>query len=300
MKLNLRTGPPILATLALVAWATSASGALVTDFRTYKASPATSLAGQGTGSPVVGDLSGNTAAAAFVIGYLDAPAVLGPHVGDTVTLTFGVSFDDATGMSNAGDNFRWALFDLNGEAEDSATGGVSSGPNYATAGTGNTNNFRGYILGHRGGGGAGANGSIRERISALATGDNAFAVTGGNAVTAPSLGAAGGDFVPLSSDVNGDNTGADYTGSLRITRTLTGVDITGSFSNGTLSNAFAASDASPASSTYGAIGFLIGGPLNVEQVRFQNIDVTAVPEPATWMLGLGSFIGGALVRRRGR
>jgi hypothetical protein len=296
------------AAFAVSLWANHSDGAMITDYRTYKATPATTLAGQGTDDPVVGDLAApaNSANSAFVIGYLPAPAVLGSNAGDSVTLSFGVSFNDAVGMANAGDNFRFALFDLNGEAQDSATGGAGGGPNYATAGTDNTDDFRGYVFGAKNGSGTGSGGSIRERILMLASGDNAFATAGTNTATAPSLGPVGGDPVTLVSDVAGNGAGADYTGVMTLTRNALGlVDLSGSFigSNAATGNLFSASDLTPnLSSTYGAVGFLIGGGLNLDQASFQNVDVTvrAIPEPATWAIGLGSLVGCALVRRRFR
>ena len=75
---------------------------------------------------------------------------------------------------SAGDNFRYALFDLNGQtpvaAENTATPGVD----------GQTDNWRGYWFGNKGGGGAGNNGSIRERIADLISGDNIFAAASPN------------------------------------------------------------------------------------------------------------------------
>lgn len=287
--------------LVLALCANHSYGAMITDFRTYKATPATTLTGQGTDDPVVGDLAAS-ANSAFVVGYLPAPAVLGANAGDSITLSFGVSFNDAAGMSNAGDNFRFAIFDLNGEAQDPSPGS----PNYATAGTANTDNFRGYILGVKNGTGTGSGGSIRERIAMLASGQNAFAATGTNTATAPSLGTVGGDSVTLVSDVAGNGAGADYTGVLTLTRNALGlVDLSGSFigSNAATGNVFSASDLTPnLSSTYGAVGFLIGGGLNLDQASFTNVDVTvtAIPEPATLALGVGSLVGGALLRRRRR
>jgi hypothetical protein len=271
----------IVAALTSVGFAVAAQAAPVTDWRTYRGTAATTLSGQGTDDPIVGDLLGSTANSSFVIGYLSTPAVLGPNVGDKVELTFMVSFNDAAGMANAGDNFRFALFDLNGEAQESATGGVLGSPNYATAGTDNTDNFRGYWLGVRNGTGTGSGGSIRERIAMLVTGDNAFAATGDNNPTAPSLGTVGGDPVILASDVNGDGAGADYTAVLTLTRNASNlVDVSGSFigTNGATGNVFAASDITdPSPSTYGAVGFLIGNALNADQAIFQDVSVTVTP-----------------------
>lgn len=283
----------VLATTVTALTTVCCHAASVTNWRTYKANTATVLSGQGTDDPVVGD-SANPASAAFVIGYLDSPAVLGDDVGDTVTLSFSVSFGDADGMNNAGDNFRFALFDLNGEAQDPSPGS----PNFATAGTNNTDNFRGYILGARNGAGAGSGGSIRERIAMLSSGQNAFAVTGANAGTAPSLGSVGGDPVTLASD------GTEYRGLLTLTRNSNGlVDVWGSFigSNAATGNVFSATDLTAnTSSTYGAVGFLIGGPLSVDQARFQDVDVTAVPEPVSALLFLSGASTVVMLRRRTR
>jgi hypothetical protein len=287
----------VSAGLAIATWAAACLAAPITDFRTYKASPATTLAGQGTDDPIVGDLA-TTADASFVIGYLSTPAVLGSNAGDAIIFTFGVSFNDTTGIANAGDNFRFAIFDLNGENQDPSPGS----PNYATAGTTNTDNFRGYILGVKNGSGTGSGGSIRERIAALASGTNAFATAGTNGATAPSLGAVGGDPVTLTSDVSGNGAGADYTGVLTLTRNGSGlVDISGSFigTNGATGNLFSAPDTTPnSSSTYGAIGFLIGDALNVEQVLFQDVAVTEVPEPGTCVLAIAMALVGTMARRR--
>ena len=191
-------------------------------------------------------------------------------------MSFGVHFNDATGMANAGDNFRFALFDLNSEATDSATGGVGGGPTYDTAGTLNTDNFRGYWFGVKNGTGTGSGGSIRERLMLL-SGTNPFAATGANTGTAPSLGAVGGDPVTLESDdVEAGATGADYTGVLKLTRTAAGVDLSGFFigSNGATGNVYAASDNVDPFTTFGAVGFLVGDALNVEQVLLRNVTVS--------------------------
>jgi hypothetical protein len=273
--------------------------ATVTDWRTYRGTAATTLAGQGTGSPTVGNLTGQTASTAVVLGYLDTPAVLGTDVGDTVTLSFNVKFNDLTGMSNSGDQFRFALFDLNGEPEDSISGGASGSENYATAGTTNTNNFRGYWFGHRGGGGAGAPGSMRERPAALTGSNNPFTNSAGD--PAPSLGPVGGSSVPLSGDVNGNGAGPTYIGQMILTRnSLGGIDLSGIFqdSNAASGNVFSATDSTPNAGSYGAVGFLIGGSMNVEQVIFSDVDVTAVPEPASVLLLVSGAIGLLRLRRR--
>jgi hypothetical protein len=258
----------------------------VTDFRTYRSGTANgtapALSGQGTNDPVVGDLSGNPASAGVVLGYLDTPATLGANVGDKVTFSFTARFNDAVGLDPSGDNFRFALFDLNGEAEDSATGGLNGGPTYATAGTDNTDQFRGFWLGNFGGGGAGNAGSIRQRLADLdSSTDNPF--TNNMANPAIDIGTVSGDNVVLTSDVNGDGAGFDYTGTLTLTRAGGGlIDVSGTFvgsnkGEGETDNIFMSDASVNGSSTYGAVGFLIGNPLSVDQVLFTDIDVAVMP-----------------------
>ena len=251
----------------------------VTDYRTYNAGPP--IAGQGTNDPVIGDLVGGTADPSFVIGYLSTPATLGANVGDKITFSFTVHFNDTTGMSPPGDNFRWALFDLNGEAQESPTGGFTGGPNYNVNGTDNTDQFRGFWLGHHGGGGAGNAGSIRQRTADLITDNNPFTNNATNPAT--DIGTVSGDTVPLVSDVNGDGAGFDYTGTLTLTRAAAGLmDVTGTFTGtnigeGETDNIFNSDASVSGPSTYGAVGFLIGTALNVEQAIFTDIDVSVIP-----------------------
>jgi hypothetical protein len=286
-------GRALVASAVLGLAAAVSSAAPVTDWHTFRATTAAPLAGQGTDDPVVGTLT-ETADAAFVIGYLGTDVTL-TQVGDQAVLSFGVRFNDTTGISNSGDNFRFALFDENGETPET-TGAV------ATAGTDNTDQYRGYWFGVKNGTGTGSGGSIRERIADLVSGDNAFAAAGTNGPTAPSLGAVGGDPVTLTSSLNGDDTGPTYTGQLVVTKTATGYDLSGSFigSNAATGNVFSASDttAPPPSGTFGAVGFLIGDALNVEQVSLQDVSVSyiPVPEPSSLaVLGLGAL---AWMRRR--
>jgi hypothetical protein len=265
-----------------------AGATAVTDFRTYRSGTANGTAPALSGSgndPVVGDLAGNPTSPGIVLGYLSTPAVLGANAGDKVTMSFTVHFNDAVGLTPSGDNFRWALFDLNGESPDSATGGLSGGPTYATAGTANTDQFRGFWLGNFGGGGAGNAGSIRQRLADLdASTDNPFTNTAAN--PAVDIGTVSGDTVPLVSDVNGDGAGFDYTGTLTLTRAAGGlIDVSGTFVGtnigvGETDNIFTSDASVSASSNYGAVGFLVGGPLNVDQLLFTDIDVAVTPAGA--------------------
>jgi hypothetical protein len=235
----------------------------VTNWHTFKDATATTLSGQGTGSPVMGATA--TSSAAFLIGYFQAMSLT--NVGDRILFSYQVTFTDAVGMSTPGDNFRFALFDLNGQtpvvAENTATAGVD----------GQTDNWRGYWFGQKGGGGAGVNGSIRERISALVSGDNAFAATSANAPTAPSLGSVGGNPITLQSSTDPAG-GTNYVGLMAVEKTPTGVALAGLLRGNGSTNLFAANDdSSPWPVNYGAVGYLNAGPLSCDQVNFQNVTV---------------------------
>ncbi len=258
----------------------------VTDYRTYRSGTANgtapALSGQNTNNPIVGDLSGTAAASAgILLGYLQTPAVLGANVGDKITFSFTAHFNDATGLTPSGDNFRFALFDLNGEAKESATGGLGGGPTYATAGSANTDQFRGFWFGNFGGGGGGNAGSVRQRSADLVGSTNPF--TNNATDPATSVGTVGGDNVVLTSDVNGNGAGFDYTGTMTLTRATGGlIDLSGTLVGtnigvGETDNIFMSTTSVSGSSTYGAVGFLIGGPLNVDQVLFTGIDVSVIP-----------------------
>jgi hypothetical protein len=279
------------AVFSLIATRHTGLATAITDWHTFRAAPATTLSGQGTNNPTVGSLT-ETANASFVLGYLPAPfALINP--GDFVRFTFNVSFNDAGGMTNGGDNFRFALFDLNGQTPVTAVNSDTAGVD------GQTDDFRGYIFGVKNGSGTGSSGSIRERTAMLASGDNSFAATGANSGSAPSLGPVGGDAIVLSGSINGDGSGPLYSGEMILTKTGTGIDLTGAFSadNSTLINLFSATDSiDPFPSSLGAVGFLIGNGLSVDEVHFSNVLV--VPEPTTSGLCAAALALHFLRRRR--
>jgi hypothetical protein len=159
---------------------------------------------------------------------------------------------------------------------------LNGGPTYETAGTDNTDQFRGFWLGNFGGGGAGNPGSIRQRTADLTNSNNPFTNTVG-VDPAIDIGTVSGDTVVLVSDVNGDGAGFDYSGTLTLTRAAGGlIDVSGTFTGtnigaGEVDNIHMSDASVSGSSTYGAVGFLIGGPLSVDQARFTDIDVTVMP-----------------------
>lgn len=225
----------------------------------------------------------------FLVGYFDPISLA--NGGDRITLSFNVSFNDDAGVTNgAGDNFRFALFDLNGQTPVTADNTASAGVD------GQTDNWRGYWFGTKSGTGTGSGGSIREKIAANISGDNPFAAAGANGPTVESKGPVDGTTVTLASSTDGDGTGPLYAGVMTLTKTIDGVDLSGSFTGNDGSNLFSASDTtSPFPLSLGAVSFLNGGGVSADQVIFSNVSV-AVPEPST--LALLAFGGLACVRRR--
>ncbi|MEO5802339.1 MAG: hypothetical protein ABIR24_02330 [Verrucomicrobiota bacterium] len=239
-----------------------AQAAPVTNWHTFKATTATTLSGQGTSSPVFGSTN-VTSSGAFFVGYFDAVSLT--NLGDRIIFSYQVSFTDAANIVDAQDNFRFALFDLNGQtpvvAENVATAGVD----------GATDNWRGYWFGVRHLSGVG---SIRERIGAVAAGgDNPFSATGANTANAPSLGTVGGTGVSFLSSMTPAG-GPVYVGIMALEKTPSGIAVAGSFGGNGATNLFAANDnATPFPTNYAAVAYLSGGPLSCDQMNFQNVTV---------------------------
>ena len=274
MKWHRRTALPLASALAFAVWTTDAHAGPITDFFSLKAAPATTLSGTGnTDDPVLGTLS-TTAEGSRMMGYFPARTLT--NVGGVIKLKFSVDFaDNMAAMGNGSDNFRFALYDGNGEAQE------ATNSNHATTGTANTDAFRGYWFGvDTNPNATGVQGTIRERSGTVANNDP-FA----NA-SATQVGSPGGTAVPFA-------LGQTYTGLMELTLTgLNEITVTGSFSGNGGSNTFSFVDTTPPTKTYSVVGFLNGGGLSADQVRFH--DVTIVPEPATWALVLATLIGGFL------
>jgi hypothetical protein len=283
MTVNLRSWLPLAPVLVFGLWSTAGHATPITDFFSLRNGTATTLSGTGnTDDPVLGTLS-TTGSAARLMGYFPEQTLT--NVGDAIMLSFTVEFaDNMASMGNGSDNFRYALYDRNGETPE------PTNSNIAANGTTNTDAFRGYWYGvDTNTGTSGAQGTIRERSGT--TGDtDPFA----NA-SAANIGAPGGSEVMFA-------LGETYTGSMTLTLTgLNEITLTGSFSgtNGG-NNTFSLVDSSPVTKSYSVVGFLNGGGLSADQASFHDFDVTykPIPEPATWALGILSLTGGMLLRRR--
>src|SRR5690606_30531092 len=137
-----------------------------------------------------------------------------------------------------------------------------------------------FWLGNMGGGGAGNAGSIRQRTSDLVGGAmNPFTNDANAGNPAIDIGTVSGDTVPIVGDVNGDGSGFDYTGTLTLTRAPGGlIDVNGTFTGtnigeGEVDNIHTSDASVSGPSTYGAVAFLIGNALNVDQAIFTDVDV---------------------------
>jgi hypothetical protein len=253
-------------TLFIIAARVSNAGATeVTTWRTFKASPTTVIdSGQGTNDPVIGNTT-ITAAATRIIGYF-TPMTL-TNEGDKISLTYTVSFNDAVGMStNSGDNWRYALYDVNGES-------VPTDENTASNGSTDTYDFLGYWAGEKTGARAGAAGSLRERFDTSNNDMFANASATANLVSPPIT----GDNIAFAGLINGEGAPTLYTSEFTITKTAAGIDLSGSFSGNGGTNMFTFSEVTPISLTYGAVGFLNGGGMNADQVILQDVNVSFTP-----------------------
>jgi hypothetical protein len=274
----------ILLTMGVAATCISAQAESVTNWHTFKASPATTLSGQGTSSPVMGSAA-TTSSTGFLMGYMDTPLSLA-NVGDKISFTYSLRFNDATGMAAAGnDNFRFALFDLNGQSQATLD-------NTATAGViGQTDDLRGYWFGVRTGP---TGGSIRELVGGQV---NPFANAN---VVSVAGGTISGGPISYSSAVNGVG-GSLYYAEMTLEKTGSGLSLSGYFGGNGATNFFSAVDSSGFPGSYGAVGFFNGSALNADQILPQDVTVTLVPvpEPSTiTLITAGLFATGFHLTRR--
>lgn len=232
----------------------------VTNWHTFRAAPATTLSGQGTSSPVMGNAA-LPSSAAFLVGYFDAVSLT--NVGDQVTLTYRVSFTDVVGMTSNDDQFRFALYDLNGQPQVADDNTASLGL------AGYTDDWRGYWFGVNSSQDSTARGTIRER-----TGGNLHPLA--NAGTVLLARPTGGEVLFASST---DSTGGPtFFAEMSLEKTPFGVAVAGYFGGNGATNLFAANDTTDSwPVNYAAVGVLNGGNSSCDQVNFQDVTVTYSP-----------------------
>lgn len=229
----------------------------ITDWHTFRASPPTTLSGQGTSSPVFGSPAA-TASQAFLIGYFEALSLT--NVGDRITLRHQVMFTDAAGMTSADDQYRFALYDMNGQprvtADNTATAGVA----------GFTDDWRGYWFGVDSSQSAAAAGTIRKRNAA-----NLHPIANAGTVL---IGRPAGTQVLFSSSTSPAG-GPSYSGEMAIELTPTGLALAGYFGGNGTTNTFATNDnTAPFPVNFGAFGVLNGNSIVCDQFNFENVNIS--------------------------
>jgi hypothetical protein len=215
-------------------------------------------------------------------------------VGDKLTATYMFTTPAVVGTAKAG-GFKIGLFDTTGKP------GLAADISASTA-TPNAiyNNLNGYMLDYDVNTGATANLNFSERTNA---GSGQLLAVAGDYTA---LNAGGGTSYSFLANTS-------YTGVFSVTKTATGLDLTGSLSLAATPliplSTFTASEATPTTSTFGMLGFHvnsavfsgagIGGP--GEGIDFTNIKIetaSAVPEPSGLvLLALGGLLATGIRQR---
>lgn len=208
---------------------------------------------------------------AAVLGYFTpggSPVSL--NVGESLSLTFDVSFQGGA-FPNSGGAFRWALMNSNNsrltadQAGNSAPG-ISSGSIF--------NNWRGY--------------EGQSPINPSLTGST-------NLLTRERTGTGSGLFDSGQFSTFGSSAvqeplieeGLTYEGSLTLTRTGSGVEVVAGL--GDVFSVMVLDSTTPVTS-FDTIAFFTVPDLT-HDITFSNIqlNLAAVPEPSTWIMGLAGF-----------
>lgn len=197
-------------------------------------------------------------------------------IGETLTLTFDF-VANFNGVSSA-DAFRFGIFDSNGsQISSDANGGNGSNASF--------NQWDGFSFWTPYGNPSDSpQAALRGRTGT----DNILWASGANSTLTSSA-------YPSDTIVNGTT----YTGLLSITRTTTGLDITGGMGGLTLTHSVLASHAS-FTDTFDSISFFAGGsPIGATgSFTLDNVTVQITPEPSMALLsGLGVAL---LALRRSR
>ncbi|MFA6959400.1 MAG: PEP-CTERM sorting domain-containing protein [Opitutaceae bacterium] len=263
---SILTGAASIATIGVLSLPSVTRAELVSSWTQYSGSISSGL---NTASPVLGNgTSGSESADSQTIYASTATSHTLSSVGDSISLSGGVTF---TGLNTPdADQFRFGLYDVNGQS--GATGwlgyfasnsGASAGPTYSR-------------LWER----------ANPNTGSFGSGTGATAIANVNA-----------------SPSNTSFVSGDYTFSLTITRVSTGLSLAwtliGTDVSYSVSGTF--TDTTPLTYTFNRVGFFAGGSLDADQVGFSNVDVTftsAVPEPASWGTLAACFAFAAVCMRR--
>lgn len=252
----MKTGFHLIAVM-IVLWSTWIDAAPVEDWHAFRPGRATTLADHSTSSPVFGWPT-DTSSSAFLIGYFKALTLT--NLGDRITLKFGVSFTDPSGMTNNDDQFRFALYDRNDQP-------IIKEVNLTTAGMrGHTDNWFGYWFGVDSSQ-PGAMGTIRKRTMSNV---HPIANLGTTLIGTPT-----GTPVIFVSSTQPEG-GPLYSGEMSIERIPKGVALGGFFGGNGTTNYFAAVDEQALATKYSAVGFLNGASSNCDQINFMDVQVNYV------------------------
>ena len=209
-------------------------------------------------------------------------------VGDVLTATF--TFTTPTTVGTASTGFKVGMFNRSGNAAFEADLTASSGSPNALY-----NTLTGYMLDYDVNT-ATADINFREKDSPGTTGQLLGTTTGYTGLD------GGGDVYTFAASTT-------YTGVYSITRTASGLELTGSLSNGSeVLSTFTTSDDSPTATTFDMLAFHANSNVFGQSstpdtlnngIDFSNItiEVTQVPEPTAGVVALGLA---GLTLRRGR
>jgi len=249
----------LLAAAVPFSLAASAQGALVTGW-TDANTAGVAFADEGTASPTFGTGAEGSADTAWP--YASFPTISLSSIGNAITLSGSATFTGISGASSLREMLRMGLFNENGSSD--------------------TTGWLGYWLGN---GDGASGGRLYERID-----PNSGVFPSGTGASPIATATAPG--VPFESGA-----ASTYNFSLMLTRVADGMQIDSSIVRTSDSQEMAAIsvlDTTVSVTDFNRVGFLFGGNLDVDQVRFNNI--TVVPEPSAALLGgLGLL---ALLRRR--
>lgn len=213
--------------------------------------------------------------------FTEAGSPITLAVGETITLTFDVSFSTAGAFINSSGGFRFALFNSAGirTATDLA------GTNETGIASGNTfSGWRGY-----------EGQTPISNVETGATGTNDF-LTRERGGTGNGL-FSSANWTPLASSAVAEPLFASattYQGFLNIGRTDTGAVIQAGI-NGKVTNSFL--DTSSPFVSFDTVAFFVLDGVS-KDVTIDNVNISVVPEPSTsWILGVAAL---GLIRRRRR